>query len=38
MTKRLPGPPAPGSLEEYAGQFDERFGTLAQRRGFREEL
>lgn len=38
MTKRLPCPPAPGPLEEYAGQFDGRFGTLAQRRGFREYL
>src|SRR5215813_3844201 len=38
MTKRLPCPPAPGPLEEFAGQFDDRFGTLAQRRGFREYL
>jgi SRSO17 transposase len=38
MTKRLPCPPAPGPLEAYAGQFDDRFGTLAQRRGFREYL
>ena len=36
MTKRLPCPPAPGPLEEYAARFDDRFGTLAQRRGFRE--
>jgi SRSO17 transposase len=38
MTKRLPCPPAPGPVEEYAGQFDDRLGTLAQRRGFREYL
>jgi DDE superfamily endonuclease len=38
MTKRLPCPPAPGPLEAYATQFDDRFGTLAQRRGFREYL
>ena len=38
MTKRLPCPPAPGPLEGYAGQFDDRLGTLAQRRGFREYL
>ena len=38
MTKRLPCPPAPGPLEEYAAQFDDRLGTLAQRRGFREYL
>ncbi len=38
MTKRLPCPPAPGPLEEYAAQYDERLGTLAQRRGFREYL
>src|ERR671920_1427233 len=36
MTKRRPCPPAPGPLEEYAAQFDDRLGTLAQRRGFRE--
>jgi SRSO17 transposase len=33
MTKRLPCPP-----EAYAGEFDDRLGTLAQRRGFREYL
>jgi hypothetical protein len=33
MTNRLPCPPAPGPLEEYVGYFDERLGTLAQRRG-----
>src|SRR5215212_7331918 len=38
MTERLPCPPAPGPLEEYAVQFDARMGTLAQRRGFREYL
>src|ERR1700704_6805291 len=36
MTERRPCPPAPGPLEAYAGQFDPLFGTLAQRRGFRE--
>src|ERR1700712_1060937 len=36
MTKRVACPPAPGPLEAYACQFDELFGTLAQRRGFRE--
>jgi hypothetical protein len=35
MTKRLPCPPAPGPLEDYAAQFDSLFGSLAQRRGFR---
>jgi hypothetical protein len=35
MTKRLPCPPAPGPLEDYAAQFDALFGSLAQRRGFR---
>ena len=38
MTKSQPCPPAPGPLEEYAGRFDDRLGTLAQRRGFREYL
>jgi hypothetical protein len=38
MSKRLPCPPAPAPLEEYATRFDELFGTLAQRRGFREYL
>ena len=38
MTKRLPCPPATGPLEEYAERFDDRLGTLAQRRGFREYL
>src|SRR5215216_7019266 len=38
MSKRLPCPPAPGPLEEYAESFDYLFATLAQRRGFREFL
>src|SRR5947199_9595962 len=38
MTERRPCPPAPGPLEAYAGQFDPLFGTLAQRRNFREYL
>jgi hypothetical protein len=38
MTKRLPCPPAPGPLEDYAAQFDALFGSLAQRRGFRAYL
>ena len=38
MTKRLPCPPAPGPLEDYVARFDDLFGTLAQRRGFREYL
>lgn len=38
MTARLPCPPAPGPLEGYAARFDDLFGTLAQRRGFREYL
>ena len=38
MTKRLPCPPAPGPLEDYVARFDDIFGTLAQRRGFREYL
>jgi hypothetical protein len=38
MTKRLPCPPAPGPLEAYAAQFDDRWGTLAQRRGLRDYL
>lgn len=38
MSKRLPCPPAPGPLEDYAKRFDDLFGTLAQRRGFREYL
>ena len=35
MSARLSCPPAPGSLEAFAVQFDSLFQTLAQRRGFR---
>ncbi len=38
MTRRLPSPAAPGPLEGYAARFDDLFGSLAQRRGFREYL
>src|SRR5712671_7093207 len=38
MTRRRPCPAAPGPLEEYAARFDDVFGSLAQRRGFREYL
>ena len=38
MTRRLLCPVAPGPLEEYAARFDDLFGRLAQRRGFREYL
>src|SRR5215510_11729824 len=38
MTRRLPCPAAPGPLEGYAARFDDLFGSLAQRRGFREYL
>jgi hypothetical protein len=38
MTARLPCPAAPGPLEGYAARFDDLFGSLAQRRGFREYL
>src|SRR5512133_2317234 len=38
MTKRLPCPPAPGPLEDYAAQFDPLFTSLAQRRAFRAYL
>jgi hypothetical protein len=38
MTSRRPCPAAPGPLEGYAGRFDDLFGRLAQRRGFREYL
>jgi hypothetical protein len=38
MTKRLPCPPAPGPLEDYAARFDPLFGSLAQRRGLRAYL
>ena len=38
MTRRLPCPAAPGPLEGYAARFDDLFGSLAQRRGFRDYL
>src|SRR5215831_4376892 len=38
MTRRRPCPAAPGPLEDYAARFDGLFGSLAQRRGFREYL
>jgi hypothetical protein len=38
MTRRVPCPAAPGPLEGYAARFDDSFGSLAQRRGFREYL
>src|ERR1700740_1349678 len=37
-TRRRPCPAAPGPLEGYAAWFDDLFGSLAQRRGFREYL
>jgi hypothetical protein len=38
MTRRVPCAAAPGPLEGYAARFDDLFGRLAQRRGFREYL
>src|SRR5246500_5500680 len=38
MTRRLPCPVAPGPLEGYAARFDDLFGSVAQRGGFREYL
>jgi hypothetical protein len=38
MTSRSSYPPVPGSLEEYAAEFDGLFRSLAQRRGFRDWL
>src|SRR5215813_5354860 len=38
MTRRVPCAGAPGQLEGYAARFDDLFGSLAQRRGFREYL
>ncbi len=38
MTKRLPCPPAPGPLEDYAARFDSLFTRLAQRRALRAYL
>src|SRR5881398_3652212 len=38
MTRRRLCTAAPGPLEGYAARFDDLFGRLAQRRGFREYL
>lgn len=38
MYPRLLCPPAPGSLEAFAMQFDPLLKTQAQRRGFRTNL
>src|SRR5262249_61055227 len=38
MTRRVVCPVAPGPLEGYAARFDDLFGRLAQRRGFRGYL
>jgi hypothetical protein len=38
MTARRPCSAAPGPLEDYARAFDDRFGVLAQREGFRAYL
>src|SRR5947209_2316314 len=38
MTARVPCPPAPGPLEDYAAQFDDLFTHAAQRRAFRDYL
>src|SRR5438046_7915879 len=38
MTQRRPCPAGEGPLEGYAARFDDLFGSLAQRRGFREYL
>lgn len=38
VTRRLTCPPAAGPLEAFAREFDPLFGSLAQRRGFREYL
>jgi hypothetical protein len=38
MTRRVPCPPAPGLLEEYAAHFDDLFSHAAQRSGFRDYL
>jgi SRSO17 transposase len=38
MTARKPCPPSPGPLEDYARRFDDCFGSLAQRRAFRDYL
>jgi SRSO17 transposase len=36
MTERVPAPPVPGPLEDYATLFDPLFSDVAQRRGFRD--
>jgi hypothetical protein len=38
MTTRRPCPPAPGPLEGYATQFDPLLASVAQRRGFHDNL
>jgi DDE superfamily endonuclease len=38
MSERVPAPPAPGPLENYAPLFDPLFSDVAQRRGLREYL
>ena len=38
MTARRPCSVAPGPLEAYAREFDDLFGVLAQREGFRAYL
>ena len=38
MTQPRPCPVAPDPLEGYPARFDDLFGSLAQRRGFREYL
>src|ERR687883_1234230 len=38
MTARRPSSAAPGPLEDYARKFDDLFGVLAQREGFRAYL
>ena len=38
MMERQAATPAPGPLEAYAEQFDDLFGTLNQRDGFRRSL
>src|SRR5919202_5052307 len=38
MTARRPSSAAPGPLEDYAREFDDLFGVLAQREGFRAYL
>lgn len=38
MTRRVPCPPAPGLLEDYAAQFDDLLPNVAQRRALRAYL